>query len=164
MILSIFTLGLSFIAHELSHRIVAVHFGYTAEFRAFYLGLALSIMFTMYFGLLFAAPGGVIMKEAVGMEVGLIAAAGPIANLLLSGFSIMLLAIPQLYTIGFLGLLINTSLAFFNLLPIGPLDGHQVAKHNPKLWAFLFIISLVMFVWSIFFMISAQNPFWGIMS
>ena len=52
--------GTGFILHELAHKVVAQRFGYFAEFRASLYGLFLT-MLTAALGLVFAAPGAVVI-------------------------------------------------------------------------------------------------------
>ena len=52
------SVGLGFVLHELSHKFVAVHYGFYAEYRKWVQGLILALV-TAYFGFVFAAPGAV---------------------------------------------------------------------------------------------------------
>lgn len=58
---SLVTLGLGFIAHELTHRSLAGRYGCAAEFRAWPMGLLLALIFALISGgrFVFAAPGAV---------------------------------------------------------------------------------------------------------
>jgi len=56
VVLSFITVGMGFLLHEVAHKVVAIEFGQTAEFRADYQMLFLAIMGALV-GFLFAAPG-----------------------------------------------------------------------------------------------------------
>jgi Zn-dependent protease len=47
-------------------------------------------------------------------------------------FIASLLGLPNIISI--LGIQINLWIAFFNLLPIGPLDGRKIIEWNPIIW------------------------------
>ncbi|HJX06260.1 MAG TPA: hypothetical protein VJ461_06130, partial [Candidatus Nanoarchaeia archaeon] len=118
------TVGLGFVCHELSHRYFARKFGKHAEFKANNLMLIIAI-FTSMFGFVLAAPGAVIISGFVNRrEGGIIAAAGPAANLALA-----LVFLPFVFifpSIAYYGFMINSWLAFFNLIPFYGFDGHKV--------------------------------------
>lgn len=140
-VLSMLTAGIGFLLHELAHKVVAVHYGQLAEFRADYSMLFLAVMAGLA-GFLFAAPGAVYHRGRItAREQGLIALAGPLVNVALvavfagiwiggeaAGFGL-------LGTIGYLGVIINALLAGFNMLPFGPLDGKKVMRWSRPVWA-----------------------------
>ena len=139
-VLSMLTAGIGFLLHELAHKVVAVHYGQLAEFRADYSMLFLAVM-AGFAGFLFAAPGAVYHRGRItAREQGLIALAGPVVNVVLvvvfagvwiggeaAGYSL-------LGTIGYLGVIINALLAGFNMLPFGPLDGKKVMRWSRPVW------------------------------
>jgi Zn-dependent protease len=135
--LSMLTVGTGFLLHELGHKVVAVHFGQAAEFRADYNMLGLAILAAMA-GFLFAAPGAVYHRGRITKrENGLIALAGPVVNVGLAvPFLLLALAGPGfLGSLGQLGFLINILLAAFNMIPFGPLDGRKVLAWNRTVFA-----------------------------
>ncbi|MBV0923134.1 metalloprotease [Halomicroarcula limicola] len=131
LVVSLLTVGVGFLLHELAHKVVAVRFGQVAAFRADYRMLGFAIVGALV-GFLFAAPGAVVHRGRISAkENGLIALAGPVTNLLLA----LVFLVPFLLLVGtdgFLtdlasrGLQINLLLAGFNMLPFGPLDGRKV--------------------------------------
>lgn len=151
---------LAFIPHELSHRYIARRLGYYARYRVWLLGLALAIILPLLtFGsLIFAAPGAVVIYPKYPFsyisrrDYGLIALAGPLANIIVGYTSLVLLTTMKtfIYTYPFLLTLIlfvimeiNLWLAMFNLIPFPPLDGSKVFAWNKTLWLITFALSAV---------------------
>ena len=132
-------LALGFIAHELAHKYTAIRYGYWAVYRMWVLGLAMALLVGLASEgrFIFAAPGAVMILSPyfTSRQAGLIGLAGPAMNVALAGGFIALSYLP-----GFIGLIcsggafINLWLAFFNLLPIPPLDGEKVFSWSPAIW------------------------------
>lgn len=149
------TVGVAFIVHELAHKFVAQKYGCWAEFRSFDIGLLLAVVMAWMAGIVFAAPGAVMISGLVSREEnGRIAAAGPITNLVLAGlflvvsWTLSVVSINPLdgglgsavlgsrwfsFVISF-GFSINAWLAFFNLIPFGPLDGAKILSWSQGIW------------------------------
>jgi len=152
---------IGFLLHELAHRYVARKFDAVAYFKMWPQGLLFGLLL-MIFGVKAAAPGAVVVHpyrykrwryrqiRLTVNEWGWIAAAGPMINIL---FAILFSAI-AFFTTGMISegakfiFLVNSILAAFNLLPIGPLDGAKVARWKISFWAFLFTISAVLVLFS----------------
>ncbi len=137
--------------------IVAIHFGYMAEYRANMMGLLMA-MALAFVGFIFAAPGAVMISKPrapaefywndsfgqaellkkLKRESLWISLAGPLTNIILAAaFFIMRLLSPSdgiAFQAGNFGLLINLTLAAFNLLPFGPLDGKKIFDSNRIVW------------------------------
>ncbi|WP_435096204.1 metalloprotease [Halarchaeum sp. P4] len=121
---SLLTAGIGFLLHELAHKVVAVHYGQIAAFRADYGMLALAVLGGLA-GFLFAAPGAVVHRgRLTERQNGLIALAGPVTNLVLAVIFAPLAVLG--IDLAWRGLSINLLLAGFNMLPVGPLDGKSV--------------------------------------
>jgi len=139
--LSLATVGVAFLLHELAHKVVAVKFGQHAEFRADFGMLALAVAGGLA-GFLFAAPGAVHHRGRITpREHGLIALAGPLTNVALAVLSlgVMLTVAPN---VGWRGLFINVLLAGFNMIPFGPLDGATVLEWNKAVYAAAAIVTI----------------------
>ena len=142
------TVGVSFLAHEiLGHKFIAQRYHLFAEFRADDLLLLLAILLS-FTGFVFAAPGAVVIGGVTRTNTyGKVAAAGPLVNILLAlafGFLAkagVTLALPLYdnYAIDLVSAAFqfNAWLAFFNLLPLGILDGAKVMAWNKKVWLIL---------------------------
>jgi len=136
------TVGLGFLFHELAHKIVAVRYGCVAEFRARTSMLVLAVVMS-FFGFVFAAPGAVWISGHVSRrQHGIIAAVGPLMNLILAVVFIPFLFFYPL--IGSYGVMINAWLALFNLLPLPGFDGSKVLAWSKLSYVALFVPSLIM--------------------
>lgn len=150
LVLSMVTVGVGFVLHELAHKFTAMHFGYWAEFRKDNIMLLVAVVLAALVGVVFAAPGAtMIYGSGVTREQnGKISAAGPVINLLLCiPFGILLLVSGGLdpayssrsilLTAGMVGLQVNAMIAAFNMLPVSVLDGRKVLAWNPAVFAVL---------------------------
>ncbi len=145
-IISLVTVGISFIFHEMGHKFVAQQYGAWAEFRMSFGMLLLAIYMAWQIGILFAAPGAVQIfgPHITKKQYGKIAASGPVMNLFLAfAFMPLLTDTGFLYDIGRLGVMINLLLAGFNMLPISVLDGRKVLAWNPIVYIGLFMTIIV---------------------
>lgn len=144
----------AFFVHELSHKFMAQKYGLWSEFRMYPRGLLLSLVLSFFTGFVFAAPGAVMFRgETRNFETGRIAAAGPLANIIVAGITYALYHFVFFeegsiaLIIGFISL-VNALLATFNLLPFGPLDGVKVMRWNGIVWSILLAISIILLVFN----------------
>lgn len=148
---ALFAVGVGFLAHELlGHKLFAQRLGAEAEYRMWPTGLLLAAFLGLVRvatggGFIFAAPGAVYFSPVVrgpfafavhrftDKDVGIVSLAGPAVNIALGAafFGLSLFALPSLfgYAAG-----ISFFLAFFNLIPFPPLDGHKVFKWSKPVW------------------------------
>ncbi|MCG1002799.1 MULTISPECIES: Zn-dependent protease [Halobacterium] len=139
--LSLATVGVAFLLHELAHKVVAVRFGQHAEFRADFGMLALAVAGGLA-GFLFAAPGAVHHRGRITpREHGLIALAGPLTNVALAVVSLGLL-LTVAPDAGWRALYINVLLSGFNMIPFGPLDGATVLQWSKPVYAVAAVITI----------------------
>lgn len=148
-LLTALTAGLGVILHELMHRVVARRFGATAHFVANDAMLVISIVIA-FSGFLFAAPGavwhtGMLTKR----QLGLIAAAGPITNMVLAvlfAAAFLVAGVGDASPLVMFGLLVgysvNSILGVFNMLPFGPIDGAKVLNWSGVAFGVLIAIAV----------------------
>jgi Zn-dependent protease len=139
----------SFMIHEIAHKIIAQRYGLWAEFRITILGAIITLLSIMSpFKII--APGAVMVGgNADKKTIGKISIVGPLTNITLALFFLMLRVLAK--SIAFIfdfGVLINSFIAFFNLIPFGVLDGFKVFSWNKLIWAMVFFASLALTVWS----------------
>ena len=160
-LVALIAVGLSFVLHELAHKFTAMKFGYWAEFRKSTQMLIIAVVIAAITGIVFAAPGATMIntagREMTKKENGLISIAGPLTNLVLIipfliimiiGFmmtpssGMVLFTLPEfLFYLGMSGFLVNAMLAFFNMLPVGPLDGKKIMRWNPVIFGVVIAVS-----------------------
>lgn len=146
-LLSGLTVGIGFLFHELSHKVVAQKYGAVAEFRAFDSMLVLALAMS-FFGFVFAAPGAVmIASHHISVKKnGKISAAGPSMNLILALIFFILLKLnlgSNLSLIGQYGFFINSWLALFNMIPVWNFDGKKIFIWNKAVWFSIVAIAVV---------------------
>ncbi|MGQ9781641.1 MAG: AN1-type zinc finger domain-containing protein [Nitrososphaeria archaeon] len=139
--------SLSFLAHEIAHKIVALREGLIAFFKLDIIGTILTIV-SIFSPLKIVAPGAVIISGYGSTRtIGKISLSGPLTNILigstsyLAGFAFTSFS----YALNAICLL-NFWIAIFNLIPFSVLDGRRIYEWNRKIWAAAFIISLSMLV------------------
>ena len=159
------SVGSGFILHELGHKFTAQRFGYIAVYKASPMGLVLAIFLKIITGVVFAAPGAVMIQKrrsyyntdderyydmlTQSRETWKIALAGPLVNVALAVVFIGIMFFSKsvlMQTIGLYGAYVNVFLAGFNMIPFGPLDGAKVFKHNPAMWGFVELPLVLMFL------------------
>jgi Zn-dependent protease len=132
---------------------VAQKYGCFAEYRIWPLGIALTLL-SSFTGFIFAAPGAVYISpytrkkfafsvaHLTKKEYGKISLSGPLTNIIVGTTS---LSLYFLYHLSLFSIISEISffLAFFNLLPLFPLDGSKIIAWNMKIWLSVFLISLI---------------------
>ncbi len=155
---SLLTVGIGFVLHEMAHKFVAIRYGLWAEFRKDNIMLVVAVALAALVGVVFAAPGATVIYDINGRGIsreqnGWISASGPIVNLLLcipfagllvsSGAGAASLSGSIITIIGLVGLQVNAMIAAFNMLPVSVLDGRKVADWNLAVFLVLFVTAFV---------------------
>ena len=153
--LSLATIGLGFIGHELAHRYVALRFGYYAKFVMWKKGLLLALFMALASGgrIIFAAPGAVYIHPRVRRvvygfeehfyarrEMGIIALSGPLTNIIIAIIFYflsqwMFLFNEWIFILSLWMFRTNLVLAAFNMIPFPPMDGSKIFAWNKMIWA-----------------------------
>jgi Zn-dependent protease len=149
--ISLGTVGIGFVVHEMAHKFTAMKYGYWAEFHKDNSMLLIAVILAALVGIVFAAPGATVIH---GMGItreqnGRISAAGPLSNLVLwAGFFLVFLASIMfwgegsiLWLVGLVGMQVNGMIAAFNMLPVSILDGRKVFSWNPGIFVALILAS-----------------------
>ena len=141
------TVGLGFLLHELAHKYVAQQYGKWAEFRADFFMLFLAVVMS-FIGVIFAAPGAVYIMGQVSKEQnGKISIAGPLTNFGLAIiFLVLFLVLPQYKQACAYGLIINSWLCIFNMIPVWNFDGKKILDWNKTYYSILLIGGILLMV------------------
>lgn len=157
--------AVSYIPHEMAHRVTARSMDAYAEFRMWRPGVVLAVL-TSFLGFVFAATGGTSMYTRTGERYGLsvpdlntqmigyVSIVGPLMNISLAvlfsflaasmhGTEIASINMFQLFS---LGADINGFLAVFNLLPFYPFDGYKVLRWSSTMWFVAVVLSGLSFL------------------
>ncbi len=146
--ISLFTVGIGFLLHEISHKLVAQKYGCWAEFRADDKMLIFAIL-SAFLGFIFAAPGAVFISGHVTKaKNGKISLAGPATNIILAVIFLCLTFLPVegliAVTLNY-GFQINSFIALFNMIPFLNFDGEKILRWNKIIYfiTVIFAASLV---------------------
>ncbi len=143
----------SFVLHEYMHKVVAEHYGSIAAFRKSDTGLLITLA-TSLFGFLIGLPGATVIytNYFTKKEDAYVSLAGPLTNFAVFAVFFLLSLTPlsnnsYIYLMLSFTMLTSLILAFFNMLPIYPLDGSKVYRWNKGVYfgvvAAIFIILIV---------------------
>lgn len=144
---------LSFVLHELMHKFVAQHYGAIAGFRASTNGLVITLI-TGALGFLLGIPGATVIYASnfTKKENGIVSLAGPLTNFVVFVVFVSLVYALKPPTDSYLyaaldfTIFVSILLAFFNMLPISPLDGSKILAWNKVVYvSVLAVIFVLMF-------------------
>jgi Zn-dependent protease len=145
-LISLLTVGIGFLLHELAHKYVAQKYGCWAEFRADDRMLIFAIV-TAFLGFLFVAPGAVFIKGHVTIEKnGKISLAGPLTNIILALIFLGLFTVmPQsLSIVAYFGFKINAFIALFNMIPFLNIDGQKILNWNKTIYISVLLVAILL--------------------
>ncbi len=152
------SVSLAFLPHELMHRYIARKMGCFSRFVLDPLGLMLTLVTAIPFiPFKIIIPGYVLISSHYYDPItrkrieGVSAIAGPLTNLVIALIGIVLLNTVELLIVNqYLNIfllyliIVNAWIAFFNLLPVPPLDGSKIISWKPINWALLFTLSIIL--------------------
>ena len=152
-VLALITFTPGFLIHEIAHKIQARKYGCWAEFRASPSGLRFGVLLAAILGIVFMAPGAVMVAGNTTREqFGKVALAGPVSNVVL-----WCIGLASAVAFGGAGGIVddviyywmwaNGILGALNMLPFGPLDGKKIKTWSDVVfWLWLTItFSMVWF-------------------
>jgi Zn-dependent protease len=142
---AVFTI--SFVFHEVAHKITAQRRGLWAEFRLTLWGSVLTAVFMVLpVAFKIISPGAVMISGPASRdEIGKISIAGPTTNIVMSAALVAAALAPTTISwIFVIGAFFNGYIAVFNLIPIGILDGYKIFNWNKALWAVAFTASVAL--------------------
>lgn len=150
--MALIAVTVSFILHEYMHKITAQHFGAVAAFKRSDFGIIIALV-TSFIGFLMAMPGATMIytNNFTKKENGIVSLVGPLTNLILFFIVFALAFLIQFNTYIEATLIftafINLWLAFFNMLPIYPLDGSKVLSWNKLIYGTMLIATIVLLIY-----------------
>tara|TARA_Y100000814_G_scaffold461_1_gene647 strand:+ start:645 stop:1478 length:834 start_codon:yes stop_codon:yes gene_type:complete len=162
-IFALVSFGPAFLLHEFAHKFVARYYGCWAEFRADPGGLRFGIILAAVVGIVFMAPGAVVVAgNATRSQFGKIAVAGPVSNMVLWLIGYMnwifleMLGIESglIKGVNYFWLIGNSILCAFNMLPFGPLDGKKIKSWSEP----IFYLCVSIAVTLVYITLQIDNP------
>ena len=138
----------SFLTHEIAHKVMAQKAGLWAEFRLTTWWAVLTLL-SVFLPFKMIAPGAMMIGGQISNAKDMlkISIAGVISNMIYSAvFLFLTFALPiSEFTFAFAFLAyINAFMALFNLIPFGIFDGYKIFRINKKVWAAAFIPTLIL--------------------
>lgn len=138
----------SFLTHEIGHKVMAQKAGMWAEFRLTTWGAVLTLV-SVFLPFKMISPGAMMIGGTApsGKDLLKISIVGVITNMIFAfvflGLGFAFLSSPY-YAVLFFAAYINVFMALFNLIPFGILDGYKIFNLNKLVWVLAFIPSVVL--------------------
>jgi Zn-dependent protease len=142
---------LAFLLHEMAHKFSAMRYGYFAEFRLQTWGAILTAISVVIPFFKIVAPGATVIYGPDDPQLmGRTAMWGPATNISMAAALMAAShAVPPLGPYLSMAAYINSFIAFFNLIPLGILDGLKVLRWSKGIWAAAFAASVALLAISI---------------
>ncbi|MEA2089810.1 MAG: AN1-type zinc finger domain-containing protein [Thermoproteota archaeon] len=138
-------LTVSFLLHEIAHKLTAQRYGAWAEFRLNLFGVLITLV-SIIFPLKIISPGAVMIAGPMSKEtIGKTAVAGPLTNILLAMIFTGIAWNPSpIQPVAAYSAWINVIIALLNLIPFGIMDGRKIFWWNKLVWAVTFVASVTL--------------------
>ena len=140
---------IGFIVHEMAHRQTARGLGCASRFMLDPFGYALTLVSTLL-PIAFLAPGyvgiscwGVLIGPRESLRIS---ASGPATNIVMALLAFLLLKVGFFHPFLYVFAVINSWLALFNLIPLGPLDGAKILRASPPTWFAMVAVSAILYL------------------
>jgi len=145
---AVIVFAMAFLFHELAHKFSAQRLGYWAEFRLNQMGLIITLL-SFLSPLKVVAPGAVMIAGVRDWDdYGKISLSGPVTNIAQGIIFMVLYWLRVAPVLGYIGMIVNSSLALFNLIPFGVFDGAKIIKWDWRLWLIAFVTALGIYLYS----------------
>jgi Zn-dependent protease len=157
-ILPLIAAAIAIVPHEIAHRQSARYYGCNSKFSLSFIGFFITLFINLIAGIFIGNPL-IFISGYTGITCrffniskkidGIVSAVGPATNIIIALISLFLIKLSFLDNLLLLSFLIylynfNSFVAFFNLLPLSPLDGVKVLRWNIMAWIVLFLISILL--------------------
>ncbi|HLC96508.1 MAG TPA: hypothetical protein VJH97_04255 [Candidatus Nanoarchaeia archaeon] len=164
-IIAVIVVAISFMWHLSAKKIAALHVGFRAQYNLWTFGILISLVVT-FISLAWGRPvwvlfaGGVMLQHLAGhrlgffryglnyYEAGWISMIGPISSIVLAAiFKALSGILPSVFVLK--AITFNLLFAFWNALPIPPLDGSRMMFGSRMVYAlsFFFVLAAVILLW-----------------
>jgi hypothetical protein len=133
--------------------VAARKLGVWAEHRLWYFGLSMFVLSTLIFRVPFSSPDRNIYcsQEFTKRSLGLVSTVSALIGLAFAGFFYIVL-LSGFGLIGSIGLVMSFTIAFFETLPIQPMNGKDLYNWSKPLWFVLFVGTFVPYILCILLM------------
>jgi Zn-dependent protease len=148
VVLLVIFFTLTFLLHEIAHKIAAQRYGMWAEFRIVLFGALLTLL-SIILPFKFIAPGAVMIAGTADKKtIGKTSIAGPLTNIIFCSVSFALTFVTRnpFFAVALLTAAFNASIAVLNLIPVGILDGWKIFDWNKAVWALAFASSVALLI------------------
>jgi len=134
---------LTYVPHELAHKLTAQYYGFRARYKLFKEGLLMTLI-SSFLPIKIISPGSVLISGFPDKRaLGIIALSGPLTNITMAALA------SQIRIFGILTgyfIQINLWIALFNLIPFGVLDGKKVVEWSFTVWLICFFFTITLFL------------------
>jgi Zn-dependent protease len=135
------------LAKDLIREIVARRLGVWSEYRLWYFGLAMFLISSIAFKAPFSSPNRIRQHSPnlTTRKTGILSLTAIIVPLIFAGVFYMLFVNPSFTLIGNMGLVICLTAAFFDTIPIPPMNGKDIYDWSKILWLVLFVACFALY-------------------